>query len=178
MRTNKDVIRYSSVSKCFHWAIALIVVVLLIVGFLMGELKESIQPTVYTIHKSFGLTVLALMILRLLWITHAGRPPLPVSVPRWEVILSRVVQYSLYFVLIIMPLSGWIMSTAAKHIPVYFGLIEIPFPGIQPNKPLAEFFNQIHITLAWVIIGLVLLHIAGALKHHFIDKDDVLKSMW
>ena len=76
-----------------------------------------------------------------------------------------------------MPLSGWIMSVAADKIPRYFGLFSVPFPGIAPNKSLADTMSESHEIIAWIIIGFIVLHVAGALKHHFIDKDHVLKSM-
>ena len=76
-----------------------------------------------------------------------------------------------------MPISGWIMSTAADHIPVWFGLFSIPFPYIPESKALSEVFEKVHEVLAWSIIVGVGLHIAAALKHHFIDKDNVLIRM-
>ncbi len=172
--SHKDVARYHVVTKILHWVIGLLVATLLIVGFLL----EDLSPIAYTLHKSFGLVVLALMLLRLWWIHHSGRPDLPAQMPMWEKAFSRLVQYLLYLSLMIMPMAGWIMSTASGHVPQFFGLFPLPFPGITENKMLADLMKEVHETFAWVIIGLLCFHVAGALKHHFWNKDDVLKKMW
>ena len=171
------VLNYSSGSKFFHWLIAVIVIGMLSGSFFLGDLPEPYIPAAFMIHKSLGLTVLVLMLLRLFWLKYTGRPQLPPSTHAWEKFLSRFVQYSLYFFLIIQPLSGWIMSVAANRIPSWFGLINLPLPGISSDKDLASFMNACHITIAWIIIGLLVLHVAGALKHHFINKNNVMRSM-
>lgn len=178
MSQYKSVQGYAKASKILHWFIALIVILMLSLSFFMDDLADADKPMAYMIHKSFGLTVLALMILRILWILHRGRPDLPQTVPQWERIFSRTVQYGFYFFLLVMPLSGWILSCAADHIPQFFGFINVPFPGITPNKPLADFMDGAHKIVAWVLIGLLFLHVSGALKHHFWDKDNVLRRMW
>lgn len=129
------------------------------------------------VHKSIGLSILLLVVLRIIWIIHSGRPPLPENVPLWERVFSRIVQYALYLFLILMPLSGWIMSVAANRTPKYFGFFNVPFPGIPTDKGLSKLMFEFHETIAWILIVLIALHVAGALKHHFIDKDDVLKKM-
>lgn len=173
----KQTVHYSSGSKFFHWVIALIVISMLAISFFLEDLPKPYVPTAFMLHKSFGLTVLFLMILRLIWVSYKGKLPLPASVPVWQRFLSRLVQYSLYFFVILMALSGWIMSVAANKIPYYFGLFHLSLPGVEPNKNLAELMNESHETIAWILIVLIILHIAGALKHHFIDKDDVLRRM-
>lgn len=177
MNKNKDVTHYSTGSKVLHWLIALIVIVMLSFSFFLQDIAKPIQPTAYMIHKSLGLTVLALMIIRIVWINHAGRPDLPATVPTWEKIFSRVVQYSMYVFLIAMPVCGWILSVTANRIPVYFGLVKVPIPGLAPNEAVSHFFSQCHTTIAWILIVLITLHIAGAVKHYLIDKDNVLQRM-
>ena len=174
----KQVPNYSTGSKWIHWLVALIVISMLAGSFFLDDVPEQYKGRAYMIHKSVGLTVLFLMILRLFWIRYRGKPALPVSVSAWERFLSHLVQYSLYVFVILMPLCGWIMSVAANRTPVFFGLFPVPIPGIAPNKALSQLMLQAHITIAWIIIALLVLHIAGALKHHFIDKDDVLRRMW
>ncbi len=170
--------QYSTVSKILHWLIAFAVLGMLCVGFFLDDIPEQYQATAYMLHKSTGLTILMLMIIRFIWIHASGKPPLPATTKLWERVLTRIVQYSFYVLLIMMPLSGWIMSVAAGRIPVYFGLFKVPFPGIEENKSLAEFMVSSHVTIAWIIIAFIVLHVAGALKHHFINRDDVLRSMW
>jgi cytochrome b561 len=174
VESHKDVSEYHLFSKILHWLIALLVLTLLIVGFNL----ENLPSTAYTLHKSFGLIVLALMISRVLWMRHVGRPTLPETMPIWERLFARGVQHCLYLFLIMMPIAGWIMSTASGHIPEFLGLFPLPCPGISPDKELAELMELVHGTLAWVIIGLLFFHVAGALKHHFWDKDNILKRMW
>jgi cytochrome b561 len=145
-------------------------------SFFLGNLPEQYQPSAYMMHKSFGLTLLFLVLARFFWIQYAGKPALPKTVPMWQKILSRTVHYSLYLLLICMPLCGWVMSVAGNRVPSYFGLFQMPLP-IKANKALSEFMDQSHKTIAWILIALIVLHIAGAIKHHFIDKDNVLKRM-
>lgn len=175
MKAN-GVTRYSSGSKFFHWTIALIVILMLSGSFFLGDIPDKYQSLAYMMHKSFGLTVLFLMIARFIWLWHSGRPALPSATPPWEKRLSRVVQYGFYVFLICMPVCGWVMSVAEDRVPTYFGLFKMPLP-IATNKALGTLMDQSHKTIAWILIGLIFLHIAGALKHHFIDKDKVLKKM-
>ena len=168
---------YTKTSKTIHWLTAIIVLSMLTFSFFLSDLPSSIKPNAYMLHKSFGLTVLGLMLLRIIWIISAGRPSLPSNMPNWERIFARAVQHSFYLFLILMPLSGWIMATASKRSPVFFGLITIPCPGISPNQDLAKLMNSSHKIIAWILITLAFFHICGALKHHFLDKDEVLKKM-
>lgn len=173
----KTVTAYSSGSKFFHWFIAVIVILMLSGSYFLDDVPEQFKSIAFMYHKSFGLTVLAFMIFRVLWIIHTGKPALPSTVPAWQRGGAHVVQYSLYLLLFLMPLAGWAMSVAADRIPVFFGLFPIPMPFITPDKALAGFMKECHNTMAWMIIVLLILHIAGAMKHHFIDKDIVLRRM-
>ncbi len=176
--SSQIVTQYSSMSKALHWIIAIAVIGMLSVGFFLDDLPDQLKPIAYMIHKSTGLTILLLMIIRFIWVHASGKPALPDTVKIWEKILSRFVQYGFYILLIAMPLSGWIMSVAADRPPIYFGLFKVDFPGIGVNKPLAEYMAGWHEIIAWTLIAFIILHVAGALKHHFIDKDNVLKTMW
>ncbi len=177
MRSDKVVSSYASGPKFFHWVIAFIVIGMLCGSFFLGDIPKQYAGTAYMMHKSLGLIILTLMILRVIWIVCEGRPELPPTVPLWEKYLSRFVQYSLYLFVILMPLCGWIMSMAAGRTPVFLGLFNLPLPGIPLDENLAKFMNSCHKTIAWIIIVLLVLHIVGALKHHFYDKDDVLRAM-
>lgn len=174
---HKIVKSYSGVSKFFHWIIALIVILMLSGSFFLGSLPAPLKSQAFMFHKSFGITVLILMVLRLLWLAYAGKPPLPVTVPLWQKFFAHLVQYSLYFFLLLMPICGWLMSVAANKPPVFFGMFSLSLPWITPSKALAEFFELCHNTIAWILIALIILHICGAIKEHFIDKDGVLLRM-
>ncbi|MCX7116591.1 MAG: cytochrome b [Legionellales bacterium] len=174
MKTN--VTSYSAGSKAFHWLISIIVITMLSLSFFLDGIPKQYQPVAYMIHKSAGLTVLFLMIARFFWLQYCGKPALPPSVPRWQKIAAHFLHYSLYVGIICMALFGWIMSVAAGKIPSYFGMFSLSLP-IAPNKALSKLMNQSHKTMAWVLIVLIVLHIVAAIKHHFIDKDVVLKRM-
>ncbi|MDP1604659.1 MAG: cytochrome b [Legionella sp.] len=177
MIMENEVVTYSKPSKFFHWLIAILVLSMLSVSFFLEDVPKPYASTVWMLHKSFGLSILTLMILRIVWIIQRPGPDLPVSVPVWQKFMARFVQYNLYLFVILMPLSGWIMSVAAGKTPIFFGLFPVTLPGIAHDKNLAKLMNQSHKTIAWIIICLLVLHIAGALKHHFFDKDNVLLRM-
>lgn len=168
---------YSKGNILFHWLIASIVIPMLIFSFFLGDLPRFYSSIGFTIHKSFGISVFVLMLIRLIWLHYTGKPTLPLTVAQWEVYLARIVQWSLYFFILAMALSGWIMVTAAGNPPNFFGLIHLPFPGIDVDKALADLLVILHKRIAWVLIGLIVIHILGALKNHFINKNDVLRSM-
>ncbi|MDI1352354.1 MAG: cytochrome b [bacterium] len=173
----KSISRYSAVSKWLHWIIALAVIAMLVMGFFLDDIPKEYKPNVYMLHKSTGILILFLMIIRFIWISLSGKPALPNSVAVWERFLSRFIQYGFYVLLIIMPLSGWIMSVAGNRVPVFFNLFNAPLPWVSPDKSLSEFMFESHQFIAWILIVFITLHVLGALKHHFIDKDNVLKSM-
>ena len=174
---NQSLSHYSYRSKIMHWLVAIFVLSLLFFGFNFDNMPASMKFTAIMFHKSFGLTVLVLMLLRIIFIIRDGRPLLPATTPCWEKFLARFVQYGLYILLIFMPLSGWIMSVAAGYIPRYFGLVAIPFPGVTKNPQLAQLMHEIHETLAWVIVTFLILHISGNIKHYFWNKDNVVQTM-
>ena len=169
--------RYTQGAMVLHWSIAAIILLLLSVSFFLDDFPKALRPTAIMLHKSFGLTILILMVLRFWYLLRGKKPLLPATMPRWEIYLARGVQGAMYVLLIAMPIVGWLMSTLSNHIPVLFGLIQLPLPGITPNPDLAALFFQAHQIIAWMLIGLISLHIAGALKHAIIDKDKVMDSM-
>lgn len=179
---------YDGVAKTLHWLIALLVLALIVLGVVMTQVKIPIGTKfqIYQIHKSLGFTVLALMVLRVLWrLTHRP-PPLPENMGRLERFGAHAAHLALYGLLISMPLSGWAMvSSASFQVPtkLYWTL---PVPHIEAlsklepaaRKPYEELFKMVHERLAWVIAALVLIHALAALRHHFIKQDDVLARMW
>lgn len=178
MSINNTEASYGSVAKFFHWTIAVVIYTMLFVGYYMGSIEpDSTKFKVYMLHKSFGLTVLLLVLLRFIWRMKSTVPTLPDSVPGWQKLAARLVQYGLYTALILMPLSGWIMSCAAGYVPTYFDLFAVPLPGIEKSKALAHTASSAHEIIAIVLISLIVIHVLAALKHHFIDKDNVLRSM-
>lgn len=162
---------YGSIAKILHWLIAIAIIFMLFLGFFMSG------RTLYTVHKSLGITILIIMILRVLWKLANSIPELPKNTPKWQKVASDLTHLSLYLLAFILPFSGWIMSTASNHAPNFWWWFKWPLTGISANGKLAHFAHDLHGILAWVIIGFICLHILAALKHHFINKDDVLKRM-
>ena len=169
---------YGSVTKFLHWSVSALVILMLAFSFFLEDVPKHYQPTAFTLHKSTGLLILFLMVFRLVWRFSNTDPSLPQKIPTWQRVGVHVTHYLFYIALFCMPLTGWIMSTAAGRAPFFLGIWELPFPGIAQSEPLAHFFDALHLQLAWVLIGLLVLHIAAALKHHLIDKDNIFKRMW
>lgn len=168
---------YGSVTKTLHWLIALLVLGMLIVGFVMASLPEG--PTQHSLiawHKSIGMTLLLLMVIRLGWRFANPPPALPATVPHWEHLAARSLQNLFYLLLFAMPISGWVMSSLGGHSVMVWGWFNAALPVAQ-NKQMADNVWTAHVVIAWVIIGCLALHIAAALKHHFIEKNNVLRRM-
>lgn len=169
--------QYGSITRLFHWTIAILVIGMITLGVVMGNIDDkAIRGELYSIHKSFGLLILGLMILRLLWRLNNPTPLLPNHLPSWQKLAAHANHWLLYITLICMPISGLIMSTAAGYPPKFFNLFTVALP-IAKNKALSSIAGDIHEILAWVISALIVIHLLGALKHHFIHKDNVLKRM-
>jgi cytochrome b561 len=170
--------RYTTVAIALHWFLAAAIVL----GFLVG-LQESDAPVSparvrwINYHKWIGITILGLSVLRLLW-RFSHRPPQPPeSMQRWQRKASDWTTLALYLCFFIVPIAGWAYSCADGFHVVYLGLIRLP--DLAPkNKALADVLIDVHATLAWTLATLVGVHVAAALKHHFIDKDGLLLRMW
>lgn len=167
---------YHLISKIIHWLTALIILGLLVVGTYMMQMDMSPQKLQFiNLHKSFGLLVLTLAFVRVLWhVVHKKPKSLPTH-QKWEKILSHGVHIFLYVLLFAMPLSGWIMSSAGDFNIKFFGL-NVP-DIVSKNEGLFKLSRESHELLAWGIFLVVALHIAGALKHHIIDRDTTLERM-
>ncbi|HEX4046142.1 MAG TPA: cytochrome b [Gammaproteobacteria bacterium] len=166
---------YGSVTKIFHWLIFILLFGMIIFGFLLSNIPKDYQPVAYNIHKLIGLSILVLMILRLLWTLSNPKPAVPRDTPAWQQWAERFVHYSLYAVVLAMPISGWIGSSSAGK-PPHLGDIAFGLP-IEKNKELITTSFSVHEILAFVIIGLVCVHVGAALYHQFIKKDNVLQRM-
>lgn len=190
--------RYTKTAVILHWLIALVIIAMFALGWYMTELpKEAAKQTafdlfdlgVYTwqlseavsprnfyfnLHKSIGVTLLALIVLRVLWrITH--RPPaMLTSYKAWEKKLATGTHHLLYLLMVAMPVSGLIMAMSGKYGVKWFG-IDI-LEGLD-NSMLRDIFKEAHEIIGAILLLAVILHIAGALKHKFIDKDDTIKRM-
>lgn len=167
---------YGIVTKMFHWSMALIILGLLLVGLYMTGMENSPQKfEVYGLHKSFGLLILWMVGLRILWRGFTVQPVAHENHAIWERILAKVTHLFLYGAMIGMPLSGWLMSSAGEYPVSFFGL---QMPSLMgKDTDIAHLMKEAHEILAFTLIGAVALHAAGALKHHFMDKDSTLTRM-
>ncbi|MEO1292186.1 MAG: cytochrome b [Pseudomonadota bacterium] len=176
-------------ARVIHWVMALMIFGLLGVGSYMTDLPIGFERIEMTqTHKSVGFVVFTLAVLRVLWrFANRTSPELPEEMPSWQKRASHWSHRALYVLIFLMPLSGWLMSTASPlndpdAYPVQiknqvFGLFEMPDPFPTGNEALSDFFATVHEYTALVLAILVVVHILAALKHHLIDKDRILMRM-
>lgn len=170
--------RWGSVAKFFHWAIVLLVICQFVLALLADDLPIGMEKlTLLARHKSIGITILALATLRLLWRAANRSPVLPPTMASWERLAAKGAHALLYVLLFAVPLAGWTMSSA-KNFPVsWFGLYQLP-DFVAPNESTYETAHTIHEVLAFSLGIIAVLHLLAALKHHFVNRDAVLKRMW
>ncbi len=191
-------LRYTKTAVVLHWLIAIAIVGMFLLGWYMTDLpkegakqmsydlfdlgiytwqlaEEASPRTFYfNLHKSIGITLFALIITRILWrITHKP-PALLATYKAWERKLATGTHHFLYLLMIAMPLSGLITAVSSKYGVKWFG---VPFIKGLDDKGLRDFFEKSHEIISIIILVVLFLHVAGALKHKFIDKDDTLKRM-
>ncbi|HJW42146.1 MAG TPA: cytochrome b [Rhizomicrobium sp.] len=180
-------VRYNTVAMTFHWVIAALLIANVALGLYMGDLPRS-DPYKFLIvqtHKSIGLTILVLSLLRLGWRLVNPAPHLPAGMHPLVAGLARFTHYFFYFLIIVIPLSGWLMVSASPlgNGTNYFGLFIWPNLGLFAGQTRAqlhdvhEMLETTHVFLAWSAIVLVPIHVAAALYHHFLRGDDVLRRM-
>lgn len=169
--------RYDAVAQTFHWTTALGVAGLMSLGFYMHDLPLSpAKLQLYSWHKWVGVTVFALSWARLAWRWAHPAPPLASSVSPRIATLARAGHVALYALLLLVPLSGWLMSSAKGVQTVWFGVWPIP-DLISRDKALGDLLGRVHLLLNWALLSLVAGHAIAALKHHLIDRDDTLMRM-
>jgi cytochrome b561 len=169
--------RYGAVAQALHWVIAALIVTQFTLAWMSADLPLGMHKlALLARHKSFGMTVLMLAVLRLAWrLTHAA-PALPAGMTPIERFLARATHVAFYLLLFAMPLTGWMMSSAKNYSVSWFGLFTWP-NLISPNEGSFNILKTTHETLSNVLFAIAVLHILAALKHHFWNKDDVLLRM-
>lgn len=168
--------RYTKTAIILHWLIAALILFAFPLGLYMADLPLSPQKLkFYSWHKWAGVTVFMLVMLRLLWrIGH--RPPAAVPMPRWQARAAEAVHYLLYALMVAIPLSGWLMSSAKGFQTVWFGVLPLP-DLLDKNKELGEVLEEVHELLNYSMLLLFILHVAAALKHQLLDKDGLMSRM-
>ena len=195
---NQSNTRYTKTAKVLHWLIAIAIFGMFALGWYMSDLpkegpkqmaydlfdwgvytwnlsEEASPRTFYfNLHKSIGVTILALIVIRIFWRLSHKAPAMLASYKAWETKLASGVHRLLYVLMVALPLSGLVMAVASKYGVKWFGL---EFIGGLDNTPLREAFKEAHEIIGVVILLIIIVHILGALKHKFIDKDETLNRM-
>lgn len=171
--------RYTKVAIALHWILAVGIVLQIWLGFSLDDVpRGSPERSAWVnFHKSTGITLAVLILARLAWRIAHRPPPLPATMPAWERVAARASHALLYACMIGVPLSGYAASNFSKYGIKYFGLVLLPPWGVD-DKQVYAVFNTAHKVLALAFVGLILLHVAAALKHALVDRDGVMRRMW
>ena len=177
MQSSLAVLRYSSTAIALHWAIAVLVIGQFAWGWWMQDIpKQPVGPRVdaFNLHKSVGLTILALMAVRVVWrLTH--RPPRLPAMPSWQHAAARFTHVALYALLVIQPLTGYLGSVFSGYPVKYFGIVLPGWAG--KNDALKDLLSEAHLATSWAIAILVGIHVCGALMHALVRRDGLLARM-
>jgi len=168
---------YGIVAKIFHWLMAVLIITMIIAGIAMTELKPGPWKWyVYGLHKSTGLLLLGLVIVRFAWRLTNKIPELPNNLPQWMQNSSVFSHNMLYFFMVASPMTGIVMSLFSGHTITFYSLFTIPV--IQQESSLfSHFAHEAHHFLGYAWVALLSVHVTAALFHHYIFKDDILKRM-
>ena len=175
MRNSRE--RWGAISIGLHWLTFLLVLSLAVIGLLMTDMRTSpAKIQVYSLHKSLGLTVLALTALRLFWLFTAPRPDRLDGTPGWQHLTARLTHLGLYALLLLVPFSGWWFNSASGFPLRWFGLFAVPRLGAFDPLVKAS-AKQTHETLFWILASIIAVHAAAALWHHYRMRDPTLRRM-
>lgn len=169
---------WGSVARLLHWTVASLIVLQFPLGWIGGDLENSPFKVNWMItHKSLGVTILLLMLARLLWRMAQATPHPPAGTPPWQERLAAGVHWSLYAVVLATTLAGWVIADTSR-IPWKWWWY-LPLPDFLPVvTDVHEAAEDIHEALGWVLFTVLAVHVAAALWHHFVRRDEVLRRMW
>ncbi len=169
--------RYTGPAIFLHWLLAFLIVGMVMLGWYMMSVEHQPGSEVFfNVHKSFGITVFILVMIRLLWRFTHQPAALPSTMPQWEIKLSEVTQWLMYIGMFLLPIFGFLGASYSKSGVIFFSL-QLPRWRVADHDT-AEFFFSIHSAIVWVMVALIALHVAGALKHLLINRDRVFQRMW
>ena len=175
LSANDQLVRYNSVARAFHAVIAVMVIFNLLTGIFGDAIEDIWQP--FPAHTATGILILLLSLGRLGWRFTWTMPDWPETMSNLQRTVARLTHAALYALMLIVPLTGWIFSSAGKYPLSIYGLFDWPKLAVAKGSALAEAAHEGHEVLGFVMAGLVVLHIAAALHHHFVIKDNVLRRM-
>lgn len=170
--------RYGTVARALHWTIALLILALIPLGWYISGLDyyDPAYRWAPSLHRSTGLLVLVLALVRIAWALLDRAPPLAASLKPWERLGAKFGHRVLYLMTVLIPVSGYLVSTADGHPVQVFGLFELP-ALLAVDEAVAEVFDSAHVLFAWGTLAVVVVHAAAALKHQLIDRDGTLSRM-
>lgn len=175
--------KYNNIAVTLHWLIAAVFVAMIVIGITMVnfDITRSLKFSLYQWHKSLGVIALSLVLIRIIWrLTHKP-PKLPKSINKLEKTLATFGHGALYFWMIFLPLSGWLMASSSSYgIPtIVFGWFEWPhIPYVKADKNINSLARSAHMILAFSFIALLILHIAAVIKHQIKEQENLIKRMW
>ena len=177
LSTSTQASGYTRTAIALHWLIAVALAGSFALGLYMHELPLSPQKLkLYSWHKWAGVTIFLFVTLRLAWRLGHRPPALPIAMPAWQRQAAAATHVLLYVLMFAVPLSGWLMSSAKGFQTVWFGVLPLP-DLLEKNKELGDLLQTVHMSLNLLFVAVIAGHIGAALKHHFIDKDDILTRM-
>jgi len=169
--------RYTKTAIVLHWLVAFLIFGAFPIGLIMSDMSLSpLKLKLFSYHKWLGVTVFILAVARLAWRATHVPPLLPGTMPVWQQRAAQGVHHVLYLLLFLIPLSGWLMSSAKGVQTVYFGVLPLP-DLVGKDKALGHLLQVVHETLNYGMLALVIVHIAAALKHQYVDRNGVLARM-
>ena len=168
---------WGSVSKLLHWLVVVLILVMAWIGLRMGDMPNGPDKiATYAMHKSIGISILALVLLRLSWRLYAGAPAAVPGTPAWQERLASLTHWALYALLLAIPLSGWVMNSASGFPLQWFGLFNLPAIAGRDHG-LHELAEEVHEWLFWAMVALAVAHAAAAFYHHLFQRDATLARM-
>lgn len=169
--------QWGSVSKALHWLVVVLILAMAWLGLTMGDLPNGPDKiATYALHKSIGISILAIVLLRLCWRLYAGAPLAVPGTPRWQQRIASFAHWALYALLLAMPLSGWVLNSSSGFPLQWFGLVNLPAITGKDHE-LHELAEEIHELLFWIMVALVVAHAAAAFYHHLFQRDATLARM-
>lgn len=170
--------RYSKGAILFHWLIAVLIIANFVLASMAEDAPRAVAGSYMASHKALGISILALSVLRLFWRFGHKAPPLPASIAGWQAALGKAVHWIFYFLMIAVPVTGWLMASAHPKAPPveFFGLFDATLP-VGKDEGLAGIGHEGHEILTKPLFFLILLHVVAALKHQFADRLPFIQRM-
>ncbi len=170
-------VRYTTPAIALHWMIFVLIACSFMLAVYMVSLPLSpLKLKYYSWHKWIGVTVFALAVARVAWRVFNPVPVVPPHLPHWQKRAAAATHLLLYVLIVVIPITGWLYSSAAGVPTVYLGMWQLP-DLVAKDKALAAQLKLVHVSLNYTMLGLVIIHAAAAIKHHYVDRDDVLRRM-